>query len=161
MTKYGVKVSALTFTFDCSLPPASVLEAAVDFTERRSVVFPAVEAKYYRVHSIGDKSADVTEGTGTGIGTSWERCRYDWSTPGSVTATVIDSNVYADGSSWTLTAVPAPPGSRVEMTWVREFQHNVRGYFFSALFRVAGRSLLGNYARQIIDNLETRRTTPA
>lgn len=150
-------MQTLTFTFDCSLPPASVLEAAADFTDRRSDVFPAVEAEYYRVHSIGDKCADVTEGTGTGIGTSWERCRYTWSTPGSVTAAVIDSNVYADGSSWTITAVAAPHGSRVQMTWVREFQHNIRGRVFGALFRVAGRSLLGNYARRIIDNLETRR----
>jgi hypothetical protein len=147
----------LTFTFDCSLPPASVLEAAVDFTDRRCEVFPAVEAEYYDVHSAGDKSADVTEGTGTGIGCSWERCQYTWAMPGSVTATVIDSNVYADGSSWTLTAVAAPHGSRVEMTWVRQFKRTIRGRVFDALFRVAGRSLLGNYARQIIGNLEARR----
>ena len=63
----------LTFTFDCSQPPASVLEAAVDFTDRRFDVFPAVEPQYYNVHSTGDKCADVTEGTGTGIGASWER----------------------------------------------------------------------------------------
>src|SRR5436853_1163786 len=102
----------LTFAFDCSLPPASVLEAAVDFTERRSAVFPAVEAEHFEVHGIGNDWADVTEGTGTGIGTSWERCRYAWATPGRVTALVTDSNVYADGSSWTITAVPAPNGSR-------------------------------------------------
>ena len=147
----------LTFTFDCSLPPASVLEAAVDFSDRRSTVFPAVQAEHYRVHGIGDTRAEVTEGTGTGIGISWERCRYAWSTPGVVTAAVIDSNVYADGSSWTLTAVAAPHGSRVEMTWVRQFKHNIRGRLFGVLFRVAGRSLLGKYARQVIDNLEARR----
>lgn len=146
----------LRFTFDCSLPPASVLEAARDFTDRRSTVFPAVEAEHFRVHSIGDDWADVTEGTGTGIGTSWERCRYTWSTPGSVTAAVIDSNVYADGSSWTITTAAATHGSRVEMTWVRQFKHNIRGRVFGVLFRVAGRSLLGNYARQVIDNLEAR-----
>ena len=47
------------------------------------------------------------------------------------------------------------------MTWVREFQHIIRGRVFSTLFRFAGRSLLGNYARQIIGNLEARRTMPA
>src|SRR5262249_35256952 len=109
------------------------------------------------VHGIGDNWADATEGTGTGIGISWERCRYTWSSPGSVAAAVIDSNVYADGSSWTITAVPSPHGSRVEMTWVREFKHNVRGRLFGILFRTAGRSLLGKYAKQVIDNLEARR----
>ena len=150
-------MQTLTFTFDTSLTPTSVLDAAVDFTDRRSKVFPAVEPQYYRVHAIGDEWADVTEGTGTGIGTSWERCRYSWSTPGSVTATVIESNVYADGSSWTITAAAAQRGSRVEMTWVRRFQYNIRGRIFAVLFRFAGRQLLGKYAGEIISNLEAGR----
>ena len=84
----------ITFSYDCSLPPRHVLEAARDFTDRRSHVFPAVEAEHFEVHSSADEHADVTEGTGTGIGISWERCRYDWSNPESVTAVVTDSNVY-------------------------------------------------------------------
>jgi len=139
------------------MPPASVLDAAVDFTDRRTEVFPAVEPAYFDVHSVGDGYADVTEGTGTGIGTSWERCHYTWSPLGPVTAAVIDSNVYALGSSWTITAVAAPHGSRVEMTWVRAFRHTIRGRLFNALYRVVGRLLLGKYAKQIIDNLEARR----
>jgi hypothetical protein len=83
----------LSFSFGSSLPPARVLEAAHDFTDRRSHLFPAVEAEHFEVHSIGVDHADVTEGTGTGVGTNWERCRYDWSNPGSVTAAVTGSNV--------------------------------------------------------------------
>ncbi len=147
----------LTFTFACSLPPALVLEAARDFTDRRSDVFPAVEAEHFEVHSIDDKLADVTEGTGTGIGTNWERCNYEWSTPGSVTATVTDSNVYTPGSSWTITAIAAPPGSRVEMTWARQFTHTIRGRIFGAAFRLAGRPIFRRYAKQIIDNLDALR----
>jgi hypothetical protein len=94
----------ITFSFDSSLPPRSVLEAAHDFTDRRSHVFPAVEAEHFDVHSLADEHADVTEGTGTGIGTSWERCHYDWSNPESVTAVVTDSNVYTPGR-----AGPSPP----------------------------------------------------
>jgi hypothetical protein len=144
----------LTFIFDCSLPPPRVLEAAHDFTGRRGHVFPAVEAEHFEVHSIGADRADVTEGTGTGIGTNWERCRYDWSTPGSVTAAVTDSNVYALGSSWTITAIAVPQGSRVEMTWVRQFRHTIRGRLFGTAFRLAGRPIFRKYAGQIIDNLE-------
>jgi hypothetical protein len=112
----------ITFSFPSFLPPWRVLEAAHDFTDRRSDVFPAVEAEHFEVHSIADNHADVTEGTRTGIGTNWERCRYDWSNPGSVTAAVTDSNVYVPGSSWTITAVAAPQGSHVEMTWARQFK---------------------------------------
>jgi hypothetical protein len=145
----------LTFVFDCSLPARRLLEAAHDFTNRRSSVFPAVEAEHFEVHCTGHEHADVTEGTGTGIGISWERCRYDWSTPGSVTAAVTDSNVYEPGSSWTITAVDAPHGSTVEMTWARDFKRTSRGRLFGTAFRLVGRPIFAKYARQIIDNLET------
>ena len=145
----------LTCSFESSLQPGSVLEAAHDFTDRRSHVFPAVEAEHFEVHSIADEHADVTEGTGTGIGISWERCRYDWSNPESVTAVVTDSNVYVPGSSWTISAVAAPQGSRVEMTWARGFKHTSRGRLFGTAFRLAGRPIFRNYARKIIDNLQT------
>src|SRR5215472_12612078 len=145
----------ITFSFDCSLPPRRVLEAAHDFTDRRSHVFPAVEAEHFEVHSLADEHADVTEGTGTGIGVNWERCRYDWLKTGSVTAAVTDSNVYAPGSRWTITATAAPHGSRVEMTWARDFKPTRRGRFFAAAFRLAGRPILRNYATRIIGNLET------
>ena len=145
----------ITCSFESWLPPGSVLEAAHDFTDRRSNVFPAVEAEHFEVHSLADEHADVTEGTGTGIGISWERCRYDWSNPESVTAVVTDSNVYVPGSSWTMTAVAAPQGSRVEMTWARGFKHSSRGRLFGTAFRLVGRPIFRNYARKIIDNLET------
>jgi len=145
----------ITFSFESWLPPGSVLEAAHDFTDRRSNVFPAVEAEHFEVHSLADEHADVTEGTGTGIGISWERCRYDWSKPGSVNAVVTDSNVYVLGSSWTIIAVAAPQGSRVEMTWARGFKHTSRGRLFGTAFRLVGRPIFRNYARKIIDNLET------
>jgi len=150
----------LTFTFDCALPPALVLEAAHDFSDRRSAVFPAVEAERFEVHGIGDNHADVTEGTGTGIGSNWERCRYDWSAPGTVTAAVTDSNVYGPGSSWTITAIAAPHGSHVEMTWARQFTHTIRGRLFGTAFRLAGRPIFRKYAKQIIDNLDALRREP-
>src|SRR5262249_22032094 len=71
-TAGGFAMRTITFSYDCSLPPCRVLEAAHDFTDRRSHVFPAVEAEHFEVHSIADEHADVTEGTGTGIGVSWE-----------------------------------------------------------------------------------------
>jgi hypothetical protein len=150
----------LTFTFDSTLPSPRVLEAAHDFTDQRGHVFPAVEAEHFEVHSIGADHADVTEGTGTGIGTNWERCHYDWSSPGSVTAAVTDSNVYALGSSWTITAIAAPQGSRVEMTWARQFKHTIRGRLFGAAFRLAGPPIFRKYARQIIANLEALQDEP-
>src|SRR5689334_17263716 len=139
-----------TVTVDTPLPTQTVLASASDFTPRRSDVFPAVEAKRFVMHSVDGETADVTEGTGTGIGSSWERCRYDWSTPGLVTATVTDSNVYGPDSSWRITAESAPGGTRVEMSWIRRFKRTPRGVVFGIAFRVIGRPMFRKYARQVI-----------
>ena len=154
-------MTTVRISTDCSLPPAAVLHAACDFGPQRTQVWPAVHAEHLTVHELDDMTADVTEGTPVGLGINWERCRYDWSGHGRVTATVTDSNVYAHpGSSWQLSATPAGHGSRVEMVWERTFCRNPRGILFCALFRVAGRAIFGRYARQVIANLEALERNP-
>jgi hypothetical protein len=133
-----------------------VLAAARDFSDRRAQVFPAVSVDRLVVHELGDTSADATEGTPVGpLGANWERCRYDWSQPGSVIAPVIDSNVYAvPGSNWEIKASPSGEGSRVEMTWEREFRRNPRGILFGTAFRAFGKPIFTKYAKEIVANLE-------
>ncbi len=139
---------------DSPLPAERVLAAARDFSRRRVDVFPAVRVEHFEVHDLGDDWADVTEGTPAGIGINWERCRYDWSQPGSVKATVTSSNVYAvPDSSWELHATPTVAGSRVEMIWRREFTSSSRGRVFGTLFRLIGKPIFGRYARETLENL--------
>src|SRR5439155_22792931 len=121
------------------LPAERALAAAHDFSERRAEVFPAVSLEYFQVHELGDTWADVTEGTRAGVGINWERCRYDWSQPDSVKATVTDSNVYQPDSSWELRATPTAHGSQIEMIWVRDFKRDARGKIFGTLFRLIGK----------------------
>ena len=144
----------IAISIDSVLPAQRVLGLAVDFSEQRSTVFPAVEVERLGVHSLDEAGADVTEGTGTGIGVNWERCRYEWSTSGAVTATVKDSNVYAAGSKWELRAEPTDSGSHVAMTWVRRFRRSPRGVLFGTAFRLIGRPMFQRYARQIVTNME-------
>jgi hypothetical protein len=138
-----------------------VLRAARDFSARRAAVFPAVSVKRMTVHELGDNSADVTEGTRAGPVVNWERCRYDWSQPSSVTATVIDSNVYASpGSSWELKAGEGDDGgSRVEMIWVREFAPGPRGRFFGFFFGHFGDRIFAKYARDVLRNIQRSEST--
>ena len=140
---------------DTTVPPDRVLYAARDFSDRRADIFPAVSVPKLEVHAEGDTSADVTESTRAGFGDNWERCDYDWSRPGSVKATVKESNVYAvPGSSWEITATPSASGSRVEMIWIREFQSNARGRIFGTAFRLFGNRIFNKYGRDIVKNLE-------
>ena len=137
------------------LAPERVLQAAYDFSERRADIWPAVSVPRLSVHDRGDTWADVTEGTRAGPVVNWERCRYDWSQPGLVTAPVTDSNVYAfPASSWEIKATPTENGSQVEMTWMREFKPGPRGRLFGTLFRLVGKRLFTGYAKDVLTNLE-------
>ena len=88
----------IEFTVDSNVPPDRVLAAAADFSERRPDLWPNISRRRYTVHERGDTWAQVTEGSDV-MGGIWARERYDWSTPGTVRATVVDSNVFAGGSS--------------------------------------------------------------
>jgi Polyketide cyclase / dehydrase and lipid transport len=140
---------------DSTLPPDGVLRATYDFSDRRESIFPAVSVKRMNIHEHGQTDADVTEGTRAGPIVNWERCRYDWSIPDRVVATVIDSNVYATpGSRWEIIATPTEGGSHVEMTWIREFKRGPRGRFFGLLFRLFGNRIFHGYGVQTIKNME-------
>jgi polyketide cyclase/dehydrase/lipid transport protein len=151
----GERVTTIPVTQDTTVPPERVLGAARDFSDRRAKVFPAVSARHMTVHSVEDGTADVTEGTRVGPFVVWERCVYDWSKPGCVTATVVDSNVYGfPGSSWEITAVPTDRGSRVSMTWTRCFQRRPLGRIMGFAYRHMGERSFTKYGRDIVKNLE-------
>jgi hypothetical protein len=97
------------------ISPERVLAAARDFSERRADRWPDVHVEYLHVHELGETFAEVTEGNPSEVGFMWERLRYDWSQPGSVKATVVDSNVFHPGSTWELRARPSNGGSLVEI----------------------------------------------
>jgi hypothetical protein len=152
-------MATIHVTTRSSLSPERVLAAGRDFSARRAEIFPAVSTKYLEVHELDNTCADVTEGTPAGAGVNWERCRYDWSSPGALTATVLDSNVYAPGDSrWVLRATPADAGSTVELIWVREFKSSARGRIFGTLFRLIGKPIFTHDAKRIVNNIERLET---
>ena len=156
------RAGTITIVLSSTLPPERVVAAAYDFSPRREHVFPAVSLARLTVHSEGADTADVTEGTRSGPIVNWERCRYDWSEPHTVTATVTDSNTYAvPGSAWRMSAYPSGGGSRVEMVWERRFLRTPKGRFFGFAYRHFGERLFGNYAQEILRNIEATEGTKA
>jgi hypothetical protein len=149
------RITIIPVTEETVVPPAAVLEAAHDFSDRRAKVFPAVSARHMKVHATAETTADVTEGTRVGPFVIWERCTYDWSQPSSVTATVTDSNVYGfPGSSWQISAVATDRGSRVDMTWTRCFQRRPLARMMGFVYRHMGERSFAKYGRDIVKNLE-------
>jgi hypothetical protein len=125
--------------------------AGTDFSAHRAKIWPNVTAKRLEVHERGDDYVEVTEGA-TGIARfAWERSRYDWSEPGTVKQTVIDSNVLEPGSTWGLRITPRDGGgSNVEMTLERRFRRGPAGRFASMLNHLAGRPGWGFYLRKTL-----------
>jgi hypothetical protein len=137
------------------VPPERVLEAARDFSERRSELWPDVHAELFELHRAGDGFTEVTEGNPSPIGPFWERLRYDWSEPGSIKAVVIDSNIFKPGSTWEITATPADGGTRVAVTMVRNFK-GLKGRLVGPIMVHTGlaKRTLADHLRHFLAQLE-------
>jgi hypothetical protein len=104
---------------DTSVPPERVRAALLDFSERRPKIWPGIEPSLYEVYAVGDTSADVKEGSKVPGMSSWAKEHYDWSKPGVITWTVVESNFCAPGSFVSAAISPRNGGSRIHVTWNR------------------------------------------
>jgi hypothetical protein len=116
-----------------------------------------VYVEHLEVHEQGENWADVTEGNQwpRPFGLVWERLKYDWSQPGAMKGTVLESNLFKPGSTWEIHASPAVGGgSRVEIIAVRRLKG--RGRLLWPLFplRLAHRDVSA-YLRQFLSEIET------
>lgn len=114
---------------DTPLTPEAVVHALVDFSPRRQVIWKETcDPAVYRVHEVGDTWADVTEG----IRGAWSRERYDWSDPGVVTLTQLDSNIAEPVGTIRYTVTSRDGGARIVCERYRRFRGlngRVRGTF--------------------------------
>jgi hypothetical protein len=142
------------------LAPERVLEAAArDFSVRRAKVWPNVKSAHLEVHEHGEGFADVTEGTWV-LGLFWERNRYEWSQPGVVRATVIDSNIFQPGSTWELRAGAREGGSRVQMVLNRGFRTGPKGRFAGAVHHTVGKFVWALFLRRALNAVAKQAAQP-
>jgi len=143
------------FDLHTQATPGEVVDLLTDFSPARPKRWPALSERWYEVYDVGATSADVREGQDKP--TLWAREKYDWSTPGTVTWTVVDSGDLAPGSFVTLTATAAPDGgSDIHGTWERGAT-SVKARAILVLMSVAGRKVLSNYFRKVFDGLADQR----
>lgn len=145
------------FDLETPVPPDAVLAAAVDFSDRRPDLWPTIERRVYRVHARGDNWAEVTEGSRF-LGTIWARERYDWSAPGRVCATVLDSNVFRPGGTWELAATEWDGRTTVTVT-SRRRARGTRGRILGAVLSLAGPSILRHNLARTLTLLDEDRST--
>jgi hypothetical protein len=143
--------TAFEFDFETGATPEQVIGLMTDFSPERPNNWPALSARTYQVIRVNDTDADVREGQDfPKLQATWH---YDWSTPGSVTLTVVDGDAIASGSYMAMTATPtAGGGSSVHVTW-DQTSKNVTGLLGVAVMRVIGRRFLASYYKRVYDGL--------
>ena len=125
---------------ESDVAPDLIRQALLDFTDRRPDIWPQLDARTYKVHWVGETSAEVTEGSP--FPKVWSREHYDWSHPTTITWTAVDSNFCTPGSHISMDITPnAARGSRVAVTWDRTAA-NLRGRVNLAVIAIGGNRLL-------------------
>lgn len=114
-----------------SFPGKVFIAALVNFGPSRSKTWRNSSHRLFKVHSQGPDWADVTEGTAAaGI---WQRYRYNWSTPGLVRLTVLDSNSFGDGSYWEYRVTDDEVGGTTIDLFIKRVPSTTKGRIFDVL----------------------------
>jgi hypothetical protein len=125
---------------------AEALEALNDFSPLRPRIWPETsDPRVYRIHCLGVDEAEVTEGTRS----TWSRERYDWSVPGVVTLTQLDSNISHNGTI-RYQIIEEEGGTRIVCDRHREF-YGARGRLAGTLMTALGAFVLRRQLRHGIE----------
>jgi hypothetical protein len=137
---------------DTPVEPQRVLDALLDFSDRRPDIWPGLAREFYEVYSVGETSAEVREGSTKPVKV-WARERYDWSTPGVVRWEVLESN-FCDPGSYVQVAVRPNEGggSHVDLEWSRT-PSNAKGRITITVMKIAGPSILKSYMTKTLGRL--------
>jgi hypothetical protein len=141
------------FDFATTATPDQVIELMIDFSPNRPHRWPASSTKAFEVYRVGDTDADIREGQD--FPKLWATWHYDWSVPGSVTLTVVESDALAAGSFMTLTATPTDGGSSVHGVW-EQTSRNVIALAGVTLMRFVGPRFLSTCYKKVYDGLASQ-----
>jgi hypothetical protein len=139
------------FDFETTATPDQVIELMTDFSPKRADRWPASSVKAFEVYRLGETDADIREGQD--FPKLWATWHYDWSTPGSVTLTVVESDALAPGGYMALAATPqAGGGSAVHGEW-EQTSKNLKGLLAVTMMRFIGPRFLSSYYKKVYDAL--------
>jgi hypothetical protein len=112
--------------------------------------WPASSKAAYEVYHLGETDAEIREGQD--FPKLWARWRYDWSTPGSVTLTIVEADALKPGGFMSLTATPrGEGGSAVHALWDQSSK-NLTGLIAVTAMRFVGPRSLSSYYKKVYDN---------
>lgn len=106
----------MRFALDTVASPTQVRTALTDFSDRRLRIWQrTLDPKRYQLRDEGDDWAIAREASpGSPF---WVVCRYDWSEPGTVRWTVLESSYGGGGEGVVIITPNGAGGSHVEARW--------------------------------------------
>ncbi len=139
-----------------TLTPEQYIAGLTDFGPGRSTLFGNSADEYLKVHQLGSKQADVTEGSG-GI---WERLHYDWSDPNHVVLTTTDSNLWGGASGHEYTFTDHHDGTTdIDVVVTRE-GINLKGRLLAVVLGTIGKGVLEKAFVNSVRAIEARNSVP-
>ena len=105
----------MRFDLDTKASPEQVLEAMTDFTDRRTRIWKTLDPRVYEVRERGDTWAVAREGSPRSP--YWVVVRYDWSDPGAVRWTELETNHGDPGDGFMKIDSNELGGSRLHVEW--------------------------------------------
>jgi hypothetical protein len=132
--------------FDTPVAPERIVSAMTDFSDRRPDLWPMLAPSLYAVHSVGQNTADVTEGS-TRPFEVWAREAYTWSHPNMVRWEVTESNFSLPGHGHTLTVEQTDTGSHVRLDYDRGV-YGAKGIAAGVMMKLFGRRIVRSYLQK-------------
>ena len=145
-------MAKIHYEADGTVSAERFLAALTDFSDGRPELWPELDAKFYRLHDRGDTWAEVTEGTDV-LGGVWARERYDWSEPGKVTLTLLESPDFRAGTVTTYLASAGPDGGCHVAVDFQRIAASPRGRFVGVVVQLTGVRRFGNALRETLSRL--------
>lgn len=132
----------ITTEVDTPVDPDRIRDALLDFSDKRLETWSrSLDPATFEVHSVGETSAEVTEGSKRPF--VWSRERYVWEQPNVITWTSLESNFCEPGSHVAMRIEPNDDGgTHLTVTWDRT-PANWRGRLYLFPVKLGGRRLLG------------------
>jgi hypothetical protein len=135
-----------------TLTPEQYIVWLTDFGPDRSKLFGNSADEYLKVHQLGRRQAEVTEGSG-GV---WERLHYDWSDANHVILTTTDSNIWGGASGHTYNFTRHLDGiTDIDVAVVREGK-NLKGWLLGLVLGTIGKSVLEKAFVNSVKAIEAR-----
>lgn len=126
--------------------------ALTDFSEPRPELWPNLDAKFFRLIDRGDTWAEVKEGTDV-LGGVWGRERYDWSEPGRVTLTLLESPDFRPGTVIDYHVSDRPGGGSHVSVDFQRIAKSLRGRFVGVVVQLTGTSRFRKDLRETLARL--------